>query len=336
MQNDNSDLARPLCVVADVGGTQIRLAALGKQDAQIRCIAVYRCAEFAQLGAAIDHYLTAQGLQSSGLARLGLALPGAVHQETITLVNSPWNVSRRELETHFACPVDIINDFTAQALAIPALRPGDICWLRAPETGAAADSGPLTRAIIGPGTGLGVAALLPEGGIVESEGGHLSWAPVDAGQQRLQEVLWRWFPRISLERLLSGPGLANLYRAKQTLAGIDHQLSPEHITAGATAGDTACRETVREFVRIFGAACGDLALALGATGGVFLSGGLTRKLGTLFDAELFMAEFDRKGRYSDYCRAIPIGQVVCAYPGLLGIARHMQRRSPPVKPHEPS
>ncbi|MEX2131124.1 MAG: glucokinase [Pseudohongiellaceae bacterium] len=307
-------------IIADVGGTHVRFAVITGADARLQRIAVYRCAEFGQLADAIDFYIKKeQELPPNLLTRLGLALPGAVHTDPVELVNIRWSVSRQALETRFGCAVTMINDFTAQALAIPALQEQDLQWLRR----AAVDSPPLTRAIIGPGTGLGVAALLPGGEVVDSEAGHISFAPTSTAQQRMLEQLWQWFPRVSIERLLSGPGLANLYRAKSVLAGHEQVLSAEEITANAKAGDLLCLNTIDEFNRVFGSVCGDLALALGATGGVYLSGGIIEKLGPLFDRNLFMQEFDKKGRYSDYCHRIPLALVTCAYPGLLGMARYM-------------
>jgi len=311
--------SKQLRLIADVGGTHVRFAVITDTDAQLQRIAVYQCAEFGQLADAIDCYIKEQDLPPDSLADLGLALPGAVHMEPVELVNVPWSVSRRMLESRFGCAVTMINDFTAQALAIPAFQEQDLQWLR--RTPFETES--LTRAIIGPGTGLGVAALLPGGEVVDSEAGHISFAPTSPEQQKLLEHLWYWYPRVSIERLLSGPGLANLYRAKSEMAGRNQVLSAEEITNEAKTGNYLCMDTVKEFNCIFGSVCGDLALALGATGGVYLSGGVLEKLGTLFDRNLFMQEFDKKGRYRDYCHNIPLALVTCAHPGLLGMARHM-------------
>jgi glucokinase len=172
-----------------------------------------------------------------------------------------------------------------------------------------------------------VSALLPDGQVVESEGGHISFAPQSELQQQLLTALWSLFPRLSVERLISGPGLANLYRGLGLIRGEDQQLLPEQITRGALAGDGHCREAVEMFSQLFGSVCGDLALALGAKGGVYLSGGLLQALGGQFDDQEFLRHFSDKGRYSDYCRQIPVARVSCSQPGLLGAARFARLQS---------
>lgn len=311
-------------VVADVGGTHARLAMAGPGAAPLQGIEIYRCADFGQLGDLLAVYLASHLPDTTALAGLGLALPGAVHLDPITLVNIPWTFSLRDLESRFGCQVVAINDFTAQACALPVLTDRELHWLR---RGKAAPTA-MTVAVVGPGTGLGVAARLADGGIVDSEAGHIGFAPVSTAQQRLLTQLWQWYPRLSVERLLSGPGLANIHRALSSLAGRDSQLRPEQITAGAQAGDRTCLDAVRCFTEIFGAVCGDLALALGATGGLYLSGGVLEKLGPLFDQDIFMTAFDYKGRYTDYCRHIPIARIISAHPGLIGMAQYLADHHP--------
>ncbi|MCB1670144.1 MAG: glucokinase, partial [Pseudomonadales bacterium] len=157
--------------------------------------------------------------------------------------------------------------------------------------------------------------------VVESEGGHISFAPQTPLQQQLLGALWPRFPRLSVERLISGPGLANLYRGLGLLEGDEQHLSPEQITSQARAGDPRSEKAVTLFIQIFGSVCGDLALTLGAKGGVYLSGGLLQGLGELFDAAAFLEQFNNKGRYHDYCRDIPVARVLSSQPGLLGATR---------------
>ncbi|MFM1896230.1 MAG: hypothetical protein RLZZ385_1304 [Pseudomonadota bacterium] len=316
-------MTRQASIVADVGGTHIRFATVSAPDAPLQCIHSYLCADFAQIYAAIDRYLADAGLTPAQLQTLCLALPGAVHTNPVRLVNLPWKVSRQKIRKLYGCEPVFLNDFTAQALAIPAFTAADLLWIRGGDD----DPGnpALTRAIVGPGTGLGVAALLPDGEVVESEAGHFSFAPTTLLQQQLLTALWEIYPRVSIERLVSGPGLANLYRALHHLQGRDIQVSPEDITRQAHQGDTMSLQTIEEFNRMFGNVCGDIALAFGAVGGVYLSGGVLHKLGDLFDRQLFLQQFDAKGRYADYCHAIPVALVQSEYPGLLGAARHLQR-----------
>ena len=314
-------MTQKVSIVADVGGTHIRFATVTDPAAPLQGIRVYHCAEFDRIYGAIDRYLADASIPVDTLSHLCLALPGAVHTNPVRLVNMPWKISRQKLRKRYLCEPVLLNDFTAQALAIPAFAPEELQWLR---PGGESDH-LLTRAIVGPGTGLGVAALLPDGEVVESEAGHFSFAPGTPLQQQLLTKLWELFPRVSIERLVSGPGLANLYRALQRVEGRDGQLSPEQITAQALAGDEMSLKAVTEFNSIFGSVCGDIALAFGAVGGVYLSGGVLDKLGSLFDPRLFLTQFDNKGRYTDYCRTIPVARVMCEHPGLLGAARHLQR-----------
>lgn len=308
-------------VVADVGGTHIRFGTLTDRDAPLRCIASFRCAGFDGLEAALTHYVAspaARAYLAGGFEVLCLALPGDVQSVPIDLVNLGWRVEPATLAQRFSCRLLPLNDFTAQAHAIGDLESGDLDWLRTP-------AGPvdgLNRAVIGPGTGLGAAALMPDGQVLESEAGHISFAPQSDLQQRLLASLWPDFPRLSVERLLSGPGLANIYRALARVDGRDSRLTAEEITSGAQQGDPACLATVLEFNRIFGSVCGDIALAFGAKGGVYLSGGMLAGLDTLFDRSIFLQQFDFKGRYGNYCRQIPVARVIHPHPGLAGAARY--------------
>lgn len=315
--------SRQFSIVADVGGTHIRFATLLETDAQLQCIQSYRCADFEHLPAILDYYLgrlTSEYGIAGNPQHLCLALPGAIHRDPVELVNLPWSVSPAALRAAYGCDLLLLNDFTAQALAIAEYKAADLQWIRTSDDSIER----ATRAVIGPGTGLGAAALLPSGEVLESEAGHCGFAPVSPLQQALLKQLWQLYPRISVERLVSGPGLANIYRGLQMLAGNDLQLTPEQVTAGACEGDLMCCDAVTEFTRIFGAVCGDIALAFGAVGGIYLSGGLLNQLGSQFNADTFLEQFNNKGRFESYCQSIPIAVVLSSQPGLLGAARHLR------------
>jgi len=314
-------------VLADVGGTHIRFAMIADSDASLQCIKTYRCADFAHLENAIDHYLDNYldaANKINQLNALCLAVPGDVTTEPIQMVNLPWAFSPSSVAQKYACQVHLLNDFSAQALAIPAFNTTDLQWLRGPT----ASNQVLTRAIIGPGTGLGAAALLPDGVVAESEAGHISFAPQSSIQKQIHDALTAHFGRVSVERLLSGPGLANIYRCLQ---GIEwNELSPaaEMITDRAMQGDSTCLQAIDQFIQILGNVSGDLALALGAKGGIYLSGGVLRKLDRLFDHQLFLDHFNNKGRFTDYCNSIPVALVLTAEPGLLGAAQYARQQFP--------
>lgn len=310
-----------ISLVADIGGTFARFATVGAQSKSLQGIEVFRCADFLHLEDAIAHYLRHNlAHKSHTLQALCVAVPGAVHQDPVTLANLPWQVSKQQLGERFKCPVFVINDFSAQAMALPTLDSSDIRWFRAPSSPLHSQQAKL---IVGPGTGLGVAAILPGGDIVESEAGHCSFAPTSYLQTEILLAMRDVFPHVSVERLVSGPGLSNIHKTLSAMAGIDQCLAPDLITQGARDGDPLCQNTIREFTRMFGSACGDFALALGALGGVYLTGGVFARMQDLFDENLFFQEFAAKGRFSDYCRSIPIAAIRCEHPGLFGAASYL-------------
>ena len=182
-------------------------------------------------------------------------------------------------------------------------------------------------AVIGPGTGLGVSGLLPVRGTwypIASEGGHVSLAPHDDRDAALLACLRRRFEHVSSERVLSGPGLVNLATALAEIDGETLALDdPREVSRLAESGECPfCQEALERFSSLLGAASGDLALTFCALGGVYISGGLCRNLGPLFDLERFRASFVAKGRFVDYLSRIPIYLVTRRDPGLLGAAAY--------------
>ena len=213
----------------------------------------------------------------------------------------------------------VINDFTALAMSLTALAPGD---LRAVGTGRAVAGAPM--ALLGPGTGLGVSGLLPQGGgrwsAVSGEGGHVTLAATDEHEAAILAVLRQRFGHVSAERVLSGAGLVNLYGAQCAVNGVAAlQLSPSDVTDAALDGsDPLCAQAVQRFTVFLGNAAGNLALTLGARGGVFIGGGIVPRLGEHFDAALFRQHFEAKGRFADYLKAMPTSVITAAAPALIG------------------
>jgi glucokinase len=239
------------------------------------------------------------------------------------MTNHPWSFSIAELQRALGAEhCLVINDFTALALSLPRLGPGD---LRALGGGVPATGTPL--ALLGPGTGLGVSALLPGPGATVSalsgEGGHVTLAAADDDEAALIALLRQRFGHVSAERVLSGRGLINLYDAVCTLAGqAPRPLQPSELTRAAIDGsDEACVRTVRLFTGFLGGVAGDLVLTLGARGGVYVGGGIVPRLGTAFDAGLFRARFEHKGRFASYLQAVPAWVITASAPALLGADR---------------
>jgi glucokinase len=254
-----------------------------------------------------------------GTAVFAVATP--VESDWVHLTNSPWAFSIEA--TREALGLDdlaVINDFVAQALAVPQLGPKDLIKIGGDEP---APDRPI--GVIGAGTGLGVAGLMPVVGgwqPVASEGGHVSFAPHDEVEAAVLAHLRQRYGHVSNERLMAGPGLVNL---AQALAGLQGQelepLTPEQVAQRARSGSCPyCVEAVQRFPALLGGAAGDLALMFCARGGVFIAGGVCPRLGDQFDVARFWARFIAKGRFEDYLSPIPTYLVTRPDTGLLGAA----------------
>jgi glucokinase len=187
--------------------------------------------------------------------------------------------------------------------------------------------------LLGPGTGLGVSGLTVAGGIqtpIQGEGGHVTLPATNGREYALLAHLWRQFPHVSAERLLSGPGIELLYRSLCEVDGLPVEaLSAQQITTrglAQTAGP--CRNTLEQFCAWLGTVAGDLALTLGARGGVYIGGGIVPRLGGFFAQSAFRARFEAKGRYAGYLAAIPVFVIHAPHPALLGCARAFTDPSP--------
>lgn len=309
-------------VIADIGGTNARFAWVGA-NALLQCITVYRCADFVRFEEAVEAYLARLGEEHAPKPiSLTLAVAASVHQDVIALTNFEWRFSRSALAATLGFPVQVLNDFSAQAHCLGALQDTDLQWLQRPASSVAG-----TRSIVGPGTGFGAATLTLAGEVLESEPGHVSFAPVSPHEADLLRELWHRYPRVSVEHLLSGPGLANLHWANARLRGLPERVSlPDapSIVEAAGNGDALALSAVQDFTAIFGSVCGDIALSMGSLGGFYLSGGMLEKMGTLFDPHLFLSRFVAKGPFQSWCAEVPVARVTLAWPGLVGCAVYIR------------
>lgn len=320
-------------VVADIGGTNARFAYVKENSQELCGIQTFRCHDYANIDKAISAYI--DSLSGDVIFRdieikvdnYCLAVAGPVENDWIDLPNNHWCFSKRLLTEALGAKVSVINDFSAQALSIEWLTDSDLIWI-GDQRPAQDEQGVI--AVLGPGTGLGVAALLANGSIVPSEGGHISFAPTDEHQLKLLRLLWQRYDRVSVERLLSGMGLENLYWANSILSGNEAARTAAEITVGARNGDDLCLRAVADFSAILGSVAGDMALAMGAYKGVYLSGGILPKIADIIDMAAIRACFDNKGRFCERCATIPIAIVKAHNPGLLGCAGFMQRNCQPV------
>jgi glucokinase len=253
-------------------------------------------------------------------AAAALAVASPVTGDRVDMTNHPWSFSIRALKKALDLrTLRVVNDFDAIAHAIPQLGPKDVAKVGG---GQAAPGHPI--GIIGPGTGLGVAGLVVAAGhwhAMDTEGGHATLAAADAREAEVIAVLRARFGHVSAERAISGPGLVNLYEAIAALGGKEPaSFGPADVLARGRAGsDPLCVEALATFCAMLGTTAGNLALSLGALGGVYIAGGIVPRLGDWFATSPFRARFEAKGRFREYQSKIPTYVVTHPNPGLLGL-----------------
>lgn len=309
-----------LVLVADIGGTHARFALVGADGEAVNPV-VLRCADYEGPAPAIKAYLADQG--GGAAPRHGaFAVASVIDGDRIELTNSPWRFSidatRRALGL---ARLEVVNDFTAVALSVRHLKPEH---LAAVGGGAARLGSPV--AVLGPGTGLGVSALIPSAGgawtALDTEGGHVTMAAANEREARILERLRGQFDHVSAERVLSGQGLVNLYQAIAALSG--HQAvfsTPDVISKRGLDGSCPIsREAVETFFAMMGTVAGNLALSLGAKGGVYIAGGILPRMADAFRLSAFRTRFEAHGRFQPYLAAIPTWLITHPLPAFVGLA----------------
>lgn len=298
-------------LLADIGGTNARFAWQEADQQTLQCIEVLQCQDHASLHDAAIFWLKKNGLPLPAHAAIAVACP--VQSDRVQLTNNNWSFSIQVLKSQLGLSeLVVVNDFTALALALPLIEPSHLNQLGAdPQK-------PFTRrepvALLGAGTGLGVSGLLPgpDGRWVplSGEGGHISLAVHDDLQYRIWSLLKNKYGHVSAERVLSGQGIVNIYAC---LISIDRgewaemDMPPSEVTALALESrDPTAIQALRLFCSWLGSAAGDLALTLGATGGVFIGGGVAPRLGNFLNESDFRSRFEGKGRFSSFLKPIPV------------------------------
>jgi glucokinase len=302
-------------LLADIGGTNIRLALLAEGSQRPERELSLRCADFEGLEQASRHYLSQAGNPQITEAAIDVAT--AITGDLIKLTNSPWAFSIEQTRRQLGLQrLLVLNDFTALALSLPALEAAE---MRQVGRGAAVQGAAI--ALIGAGTGLGVSGLLPCEGRwipIQGEGGHTAFSPADEREDAVLAVLRERFGHVSTERLASGPGLVNIYRALSVLEhDVPRELDPD---LGMRGSDPRCQEALTMFCAVLGTAAANLVVTLGARGGLFIGGGIVPKLGDWFDRSPFRARFEHKGRFSSYVAAVPTYVILAENPALRGLA----------------
>jgi glucokinase len=308
-----------LRVIGDIGGTNARFAVA--ENGKYRDLRHVEVRKFASLHDALIEYLDGLPQSSRPVSEGAIAVAGPVLGDRIALTNFGWSFSLSELRKSLGLKsLKVVNDFVATAMAVPYL-PANDCFQIGPSCPEA--SGPI--GIIGPGTGLGVSALMPDGGkwvLVAGEGGHVTLPTLTSEEDEIIRVLRTRFDHVSAERALCGAGLVNLYQALCTIDGKEPEaLTPADVTDRAIAGtDAECVRAFGHFCAMLGTVAGNLALTIGATGGIYIAGGILLRFKEVFAASAFRQRFESKGRFSSLLAKIPTHLILEESPALLGLA----------------
>lgn len=305
-------------LVADIGGTNARFA-LEVAHQSFEHIEVLPCNDYDTIVDAVKEFLKRAGNPEVKHASVAIANP--VVGDWLQMTNHHWAFSIET--TRQALKLDtllFINDFTAQALAITKAQPEELVQVGGFQ---AIENAP--KAVIGPGTGLGVSGLIPSpSGYVAlaGEGGHNSFPPFDDTEVMIWQYAKRKFGHVSSERFLSGAGLVLIYEALAEREGVKRQkMTPAEISERALSGTSPlCRLTLDIFSAMLGTVASNLALTLGARGGVYLCGGIIPRFIDYFKRSPFRSRFENKGRFDAYLAAIPVYVVLSKYPGITGAA----------------
>ena len=310
-------------LLADIGGTNARFA-IETAPFHFDAVAVLPCSGYPSLGAALATYLASDAVKAhaADIRHAAIAIANPVDGDLVCMTNHTWSFSitalREELDLSTLL---VVNDFTALAMALPHLRPS-----QRQRVGGGAETPGRTIGLIGPGTGLGVSGIVPAGdgwAALASEGGHVSFAPGSDTEIKIMQQLWTEHGHASAERLLSGSGIELIYRV---IAG--NARGAADITQRARDGiDPLCLRAVDCFCGVLGSVAGNVALTLGATGGMYIGGGIVPRLGPLFASSPFRERFESKGRLSAYLARIPTFLITEEYPAFLGVSAILSEQS---------
>ena len=314
-------------LLGDVGGTNARFGWQSNAHSGIEHVLVLPCAAHETLEAAIRTYLELKSLPMPRAGALGIANP--ITGDVIRMTNHHWSFSISEMQRSLGLQqLNVINDFTALALALPSISKDNLV-----QVGGTIAEAYAPKALIGAGTGLGVSGLMPTDAndhwvAIAGEGGHVTLAAQTESEYRVIELIRQRYGHVSAERVLSGQGLVDLYlalRQMQKQQPVDVAGAAE-ITAWALQNkDPLALQSIDMFAGFLGSVTGDLALTLGARGGVYLGGGIVPRWLGWFETSQFRERFEAKGRFNAYLKDIPVWVINAAEsPALLGAARSLQ------------
>ncbi len=321
-----------MILAGDIGGTKVNLALFERKDNDLKKVheAKFKSANYSGLGPILDEFCRKKHPK---VEQAGFGIAGPVHDGRCDVTNLPWVVDVKDLKEQLQLKdVWLINDLAATACAVPFLQDDEVAVLQA---GKEVKDGRI--AVIAAGTGLGEAFLMPDAEgrylILDAEGGHCDFAPRTELQTKLLLHLKEKFGRVSLERVLSGPGLHNIY---QFLNEYHSYIEPDWLTEELRDGDPgvvitrcgleksapACEKALKVFTSIYGAAAGNLALQVLSRGGVYVGGGIAPKILPLIKTGTFMDAFVAKGRFQPFMEQVPVKVILNDTAAPIGAAPH--------------
>jgi glucokinase len=317
--NLNASLSAPR-LLGDIGGTNARFALVQGDGSPITHEVTLPTGQFPDLAAAASTYL--QQLGQTAVRQACIAIANPIDGDVLKMTNNHWLFSIEATRQQLGLDnLLMLNDWEAMAMAAPALGGNDLEQIGSGEPVPNAPKG-----LIGPGTGLGVSSLVRsrrgDWVPIAGEGGHVSLSPTNEREADILRLLWQTYPHVSAERVISGMGLENLYRAICQLNGTEAEpLVAAQVSERALAThDVACEEALACMCRLLGNAAANLALTLGARGGVYIGGGVIGRLGDYFARSGFRAAFEAKGRFEPYMKRIPTYVIRAEQPALIGCA----------------
>ena len=316
-------------LLADIGATHARFA-LETAPGVLRQTAVLRCDAFSGIVPLLNAYLDEHG--GERIAHAAFAMANPISGDLVRMTNRDWQFSTDEVRRTMGwSTLLIVNDFTALAMALPGLQAGDVL-----QVGGGKPAPHAVAGVLGAGTGLGVSGVIPtaDGFItLGSEGGHVNFAPADEREFAILQYAWREWPHVSNERILSGPGMELVYRALAERNGVQApaRTAAEIVSCALEENDTLCLEVLECFAGMLGGAAANLAVTLGAFGGIFIGGGIVPRIAQWFATSPFRARFEAKGRFTDYLAQIPTYVIMTPNPALRGVStilsEHLRGRS---------
>jgi len=316
-------------LLADIGATHARFA-LETAPGVLRQTAVLRCDAFSGIVPLLNAYLVEHG--GERIAHAAFAMANPISGDLVRMTNRDWQFSTDEVRRTMGwSTLLIVNDFTALAMALPGLGAGDVLQVGGGKSAPHAVAG-----VLGAGTGLGVSGVIPtaDGFItLGSEGGHVNFAPADEREFAILQYAWREWPHVSNERILSGPGMELVYRALAERNSVDApaRTAAEIVSCALEDNDALCLEVLECFAGMLGGAAANLAVTLGAFGGIFIGGGIVPRIARWFATSPFRARFEAKGRFTDYLAQIPTYVIMTPNPALRGVStilsEHLRGRS---------